>query len=235
MTLEETMLALEQFGSPQTKKVFSKHGAQEPIFGVKVGDIKTLAKKIKTNHRLALELFETGNSDAMYLAALINDDTLMTKEILVAWAKKANWYMLSEYSVAWAAAESAYGSELASEWINSSEAKLKCTGYATLSALLSIKPIEQLNIEFIKTLLKKAPENILSAENRVKYCINNFIISCGSFSLELHSLALDIAEKVGKVEVDMGDTSCKVPIAKTYIEKVKKMQRIGKLKKTARC
>ena len=50
------------------KKVFTRHGAREPFFGVKVGNLKILVKKIKTDHKLALELFKTGNSDAMYLA-----------------------------------------------------------------------------------------------------------------------------------------------------------------------
>ena len=235
MTLEETMFVLKQFGSEQTKKTHRKHGAKEPLFGVKVGDLKKLVKKIKTNHTLALSLFETGNSDAMYLAALINDDKLMDKATLNAWAKKANWYMISEYAVAWAAAESAHGMVLAKEWINSSENKLKCTGYATLTALLSYLPIEKLDTDFIIKELKKAPETIKTAENRVKYCTNNFVISCGSFSAELFPLATEIAAAIGIVKVNMGETSCKVPNAKDYIQKVEKMGRVGKLKKTARC
>jgi hypothetical protein len=36
MNLDQVMTELEKFGSEQTKKVLTRHGAQEPFFGVKV-------------------------------------------------------------------------------------------------------------------------------------------------------------------------------------------------------
>ncbi len=74
MTTEEIMVELHRYGSEQTKKVLIKHGAREPFFGVKVQDLKKIVKKVKKNHALALELYATGNSDAMYLAGLITDE-----------------------------------------------------------------------------------------------------------------------------------------------------------------
>ena len=47
--------------------------------------------------------------------------------------------------------------------------------------------------------------------------------------------AVEIAQKIGKVEVEMGGTSCKVPLAEEYIGKVVKADRIGKKRKVARC
>jgi 3-methyladenine DNA glycosylase AlkD len=40
-------------------------------FGVKLGDIRALAKKIKSNHELGKALWKTGNVDAQFLATLI--------------------------------------------------------------------------------------------------------------------------------------------------------------------
>jgi len=137
MTKDEVMHELSRFGNEQTKKVFTRHGAREPFYGVKVGDLKTLVKKIKTDHKLALALYQTGNSDAMYMAGLIADENLVTKEELWDWAKKAYWYMLSEYTVAWLAAESRYGWELALEWIESAEEGIASAGWSTLSNLVS--------------------------------------------------------------------------------------------------
>ena len=54
------------------------HGAKEPFFGVKVGDLKKILKKTKKNHELSLELYKTGNSDAMYLAGLMADEKKIT-------------------------------------------------------------------------------------------------------------------------------------------------------------
>lgn len=99
MTLNDVMKELEAMGNEQTKKVLMKHGAKEPIFGVKVGDLKKIVKKVKKDHDLSLAIYNTGNSDAMYLAGLIADENQITKEQLQSWAEKANWYMISEYTV----------------------------------------------------------------------------------------------------------------------------------------
>jgi 3-methyladenine DNA glycosylase AlkD len=95
MTSQEILSELESYGSQSIKNVLIKHGAKEPFFGVKVGDLKGIQKKIKKNYELSLDLFATGNSDAMYLAGLIADDKKMTKTDLQNWVENAYWYMLS--------------------------------------------------------------------------------------------------------------------------------------------
>ena len=65
--------------------------------------------------------------------------------------------------------------------------------------------------------------------------MNGFVITTGSQIGELTAKAQEIAEKIGKLEVDMNGTACKVPFAKDYIQKVVDKQRIGKKRKTARC
>ena len=96
MTAPEIIEELKALGSPSIKKVLVAHGAREPFFGVKVEDLQKIRKRVKVDHDLALDLYETGISDAMYLAGLIADDMKMTKADLNRWAKGAYWYMLSE-------------------------------------------------------------------------------------------------------------------------------------------
>jgi len=76
------MKELESLGSAQTKKTYISHGGRKPIFGVTAGDLNKLIKeyKLKNNHKLALELYATGNYDAMYLAGLIADAKKITKD-----------------------------------------------------------------------------------------------------------------------------------------------------------
>ena len=88
MTVNEIMSFLESKGSEQTRKIYSKHGAPDGFYGVKVSELKIIVKKVKKNHALALDLFETGNSDAMYLAGLIADSSQFTEETFLNWAKK---------------------------------------------------------------------------------------------------------------------------------------------------
>ena len=71
-TLDQVMKALKAKGSEQTRKIFERHGAAGgEMYGVKVADLKVIAKTIKGDQELALALFESGNYDAMYLAGMV--------------------------------------------------------------------------------------------------------------------------------------------------------------------
>ena len=106
MNTKEVLSELKKAGSEQTKKIFLKHGAKEPFYGVKIEDLKKIQKKIKENQQqVALELFETGIGDAQYLAGLMANGAKMNKKELQAWAEAAEWPMISEYAVAWVACE----------------------------------------------------------------------------------------------------------------------------------
>ncbi len=100
MTVTEVMSQLESLGSEQTRKILRRHGAVDPFFGVKVGDLKPVAKKLKGQQDLALELCDTGNSDAQYLAGMIADGAVMTKPQLNRWGKTAAWGLISGHTVA---------------------------------------------------------------------------------------------------------------------------------------
>src|SRR5205807_5333420 len=137
---------LEALGQPGYKKIFLKHGIKEPLFGVKVEELKKIQKRIKMDYQLALELYDTGIYDAMYLAGLIADDLKMTKKDLQRWVEKATNASLCGYTVAWVAAESNHGRELALEWIESAKELVASAGWATLSSLVAIKEDADLDV-----------------------------------------------------------------------------------------
>ena len=235
MTAKDVLAELKKLGTEQTKKTFLRHGAKEPFFGVKVADLKTIQKRIKKDYQLALDLYATGNSDAMYLAGLIADPEKMTKADLQKWVKGAYWHMLSSYTVPWVASESRFGRELAVEWIDSDEELIATAGWFTYSSLVAIKPDAALDLAEIEKLLGRVKAEIGSAPNRVRYAMNNFVIFVGSFVAPLTAKAKAVAKALGSVEVDMGDTDCKVPDAYAYISKIEKTGRVGKKRKHAAC
>lgn len=235
MTLNEVMAELESYGSEQTKKVLVNHGAKEPFFGVKVADLKKIVKKVKKNYKLSLELYDTGNTDAMYLAGLIADETKMTEEDLNKWVREAYWYYISDYTVPWVASESNFGWKLALEWIESDEEFIASAGWATLSSIVALKPDEEIDIKSIEKLMKRVEKEIHKERNRVRYSMNGFVISVGSYISELTDKALEIGSRIGKVDVILGSTACKVPLAKEYICKIVDKGRVGKKRKSARC
>lgn len=235
MTVQTIMTELKAKGNEATKKILLKHGIKEPFFGVKVEDLKTIQKKVKKDYQLSKDLYATGNSDAMYLAGLIADETKMTKADLNNWIKQALSTNISEYTVPWIAAESNFGFELAMQWIDDKKEFIAAAGWCTLNSLVAIKPDTELDIKSLKTLLNRVESTIHKADNRVKSKMNAFIISVGTYVIPLSDYAISIGKKVGDVKVNLDGTACKVPNAVEYISKTKNKGTLGKKKKMARC
>lgn len=235
MNKEQVMKELEKKGSESIRKIFQNHGANEPMYGVKIADLKVIQKKVKKDHELAMELFATGNYDAMYLAGLIADESKMSRKDIQQWAERSHSSGISEYTVAWVAAESDFGWELGMKWIDSPKEKIASAGWNTLAGVIAMKPDNELDIPAIRKLLQRIIKEIHSAPNRVRYTMNGFIIGVGGYIKELTKEAIETAKKVGDVYVDMGGTACKVPAASDYIKKMEAKGYIGKKKKTVKC
>jgi 3-methyladenine DNA glycosylase AlkD len=235
MTAKDVMEELKSFGSEGIKKVLRNHGVKEPFFGVKVGDMKTIQKRIKKDYQLALDLYDTGNYDAMYLAGLVADDAKMTRKDLNRWVKTASGGALASATVPWVAAGSDHGYEVALEWIESEQENVAAAGWATLSSLVALKADDDLDRNGLKRLLDRIQKTIHDVPDDVRLAMNGFVIALGTYVRELSDLAVQAAAKIGKVSVDMGDTACKVPDALEYIEKAREKGTIGKKRKTVKC
>jgi 3-methyladenine DNA glycosylase AlkD len=158
MNAGDVMSELERLGTAQTRKTYSRHGAPESMFGVKIGDLKPLAKKLKGQQELALALYETGNSDAMYLAGLVADGGKMSKKQLEQWAKGANWYLLAECTIPGVACESPHAADLARKWIKSKNESIAAAGWATWSGIVATREDEELDLSEIRGLLKQVEQ-----------------------------------------------------------------------------
>ncbi len=234
-TVKQVMAELKTKGNEQTLANVQRLGAPSNTFGVKAADLKVIAKSIKGNQELAYKLYETGNGDAMYLAGLVADGSQMSKKQLQSWVKAADWIWLSEYTVAWVAAESPHARDLALKWMDSKKESIATSGWNTYAGIVANRPDEDLDLAEIKELLDCLVKEIDRAPNRVRYTMNGFVIAVGSYVRPLLKHAKAAAKKIGTVSVDMGDTACKVPNAKEYIQKVETAGRVGKKRKTTKC
>ena len=235
MTAPEILEEIKSKGSESYKRVIFNHGVTEPCFGVKVSDLQKIVKRVKQDYQLALDLYDTGIYDAMYLAGLIADDARMTRKDLQHWAAKAYCRPLATTAVAWVAAGSAHGWELAREWIDSKTPLIAVAGWATLGSLVSIKDDAQLELAELKRLLQRVQKTIHQSPNEIRREMNGFVIALGCYVKPLSEAAIAAGEKIGQVTVDVGNTSCQVPFAPDYIRKVQARGAIGKKRKTAKC
>ncbi len=219
----DVMAELKQRGKEQTRKIYARHGVDIPMFGVSIADLKTLAKKIKGNQALALDLYDSGNYDAMYLAGIVADGKQMTKKQLERWAKLSTCETICSYTVAWVATESPHARELAMKWINSKKPSTAICGWATYAGIVATTPDADLDLDEIRDLLDRVVREIHRAPNKVRYLMNTFVISVVGYVKPLLKQAKAAAKKIGPVSVDMGDTACQVPVATTYIAKIENL------------
>lgn len=234
MTANEIVAELKKMATAQTKKTWLNHGAQEPCLGVKVEDMKKIQKRVKMDYHLALDLYDTGIADAMYLAGLIADDAKMTKKDLQKWLDNATWGMVAEFTVPWVAAGSPHGRELALKWIESKDEAIASAGWQTYSSLVAIKEDTDLDLAEIKGLLARVAKTIHQQPNRVKYVMNSFVIAVACYVKPLHKLAVDTAKGIGKVKVELVG-ACKIPFAPDHIKKFQARSEIGKKRKSPKC
>lgn len=108
-------------------------------------------------------------------------------------------------------------------------------GWATLSAILSVKPDSELDLAEIRQLIQRVQTEIGEAPDAVRYHMNSFLIAAGSYVEALTDFAIKTAEKIGPVMADLGNNNCQIPFAPDYIRKVQTRGTIGKKRKSAKC
>ena len=237
MNANEILQKLEPLGSAGYRRILANHGIPQPMYGVKIGDVKPLLKQwnIHKDYQLALDLYDQPVYDGRYLAGTVADETRMTAADLRHWADTANCGTLSQCTVAWVAAESAHGHLLALEWIASDRESVASSGWSTLSCLVALTPDSELDVKELRGLLTRVQNRIHQEPNDVRYCMNSFVIAAGCHVPALTQEALAVGAAIGSVTVDMGNTACKVPYAPDYIGKAEARGTIGKKRKTVRC
>lgn len=235
MNCADVMAELQAKGSESVKTLWKKHGAREPFFGVKIGDLKPLAKKLKGQQALALELYATGNGDAQYLAGMVADGRQMTPKQLQSWADKAGWRMISNTIVPWVTSEHPNGLALALKWIDSPKEPVALAGWHTLGAIATTTADEALPTGELGALLDRIARELPAARNWVRHAMNSYVIATGTYVAPLADKAIATARRIGKVEVDVGDTACVIPEAEAYIVKCRRGAAIAPKRKTVRC
>jgi 3-methyladenine DNA glycosylase AlkD len=231
------MANLKSKGSEKTRKTYARHGmAPGRVFGVSVADLKVIAKSIKGQQDLACQLYATGTMDAMYLAGMIADGSKITRAQLNTWAESAaGLQMVSEYTVPWVAVEHPEARELALAWMKSGREHMATSGWCTYAGIVALRPDDKLDLAEIEKLLGMIAREIHKAPNRVRYAMNGFVIAVGIYVQSLAPQAKKVARQIGAVQVEMGNTACKVPLALASIEKAEASGRAGQKRKTIRC
>jgi hypothetical protein len=218
LTLAQAMAELEKAGTAQTRKTYLRHGAAEPVFGVSFAVLATMRKRIGVDHDLALALWNTGNCDARNLAYKIVDPARMTAADLDRWARDTNTRMFASIPPM-VACEAPDGFATAKRWLASGDERLRTAGWG-LVAQLAARDDGTTPDAWFAERLAEIEGTVHDAPNAQREPMNLAVIAIGGRSPALRKSALAAAKRIGKVEVDHGDTACKTPDAVDYIEKM---------------
>ncbi len=216
LSLAEVMAALESAGSAQTRKTYTRHGAVEPMFGVSFATLKTMMKRIRVDHELALALWDTGNFDARNLAVKIADPALMAPSDLDRWAREPTARMCRPY-VAHLAAEGPHARSKAEVWLAASDETTHGTGWSLVAAMARVH--EDTPDAWFAERLTQIETSIATAPNAVREAMLDALIAIGCRSTSLRAAVTAASERIGRIEIDHGDTACGTPEVGPTLEK----------------
>jgi 3-methyladenine DNA glycosylase AlkD len=223
MKAKDILAALKKLGKPQTAAIYKRHGSGDDVFGVLTSEIAKIQKKIKVDHALALELWKTGNAEARILALQVADPAKVTKADADGLLEDGPVRFVGIY-LSGLLALSPIAEATMRAWMKSPNEHRREVGYGILVARLRNDP-GSVNDADAEKVLATIEKEIHRSPNWARRSMNGALISIGVFKPALRKKAIEAAKRIGRVEVDHGETSCKTPEAAAYIEKASKRRR----------
>ena len=214
--VKEVLRELEAMGTAQNRKVYGRHGAHSPMFGVSYANLGKLRKEIKVDQELAEELWASGNHDARVLATMVADPEALRLSVLDRWVKEARDHIVAG-AVSSIVAKHPKAVQRVDKWTTSRD---EWVGAAAYHALADLAQQAELPDAWFERHLEEIEAKIHRAKNRTRYSMNNAVIAIGGCRAKLSKKAIAAAKRIGRVEVDHGETGCKTPDAVPYIQKM---------------
>ena len=214
MAASNVLKELEGFGTEQNRKVYSRHGVGENQYGVSFGNLRALGKQHLGDQLLAEELWVTGNNDARVLATIIADPSIMTGKLIEDWRKGLDNYVITD-AFTGLVARTKLSQKKAEKWTKAKAEWTSRAGFGLLAHLAMHDPA--LPDEYFESHLEMIEQEIHSRRNRTRDAMNSALIAIGVRNRNLQNKAIAAAKRIGKVDVDHGETGCGTPDAVDYI------------------
>lgn len=221
MNLKETLKELESLSDEKTKRYNLKNGVGENQYGVKLGDIRKVAKKIKTNQKLALELWKTKNFDAQMLATLIMKAKEFTANEIDEMICSIEYPRLADWFNAYIVKEHPENEKLRQKWMKSKNPMAARGGWNLTSILVRKNP----DILEIPHLLDRLDKEMGSASEVEQWTMNFTLAEIGINHPAHRKKALEIGEKFGIYKDYPVAKGCVSPYAPIWINEMVSRQK----------
>ena len=220
MTAKEVLAQLESLGDEKVRKHNTKAGANGNQFGVKMGDIRKIAARIKTDHKLALALWKTGNVDAQLLATLIIDPKQLSADEMEAMVCTVNFSEVAERLSAYVVKNHPDKEALRQKWMSKGKSWAARAGWSLTSERIT-KGAEGLDLA---ALLDRLEAEMGSAPSEVQWTMNYCLAGIGISDPKLRKRAIAIGEKLGIYRDYPVSKGCTSPFAPIWINEMVRRQ-----------
>jgi 3-methyladenine DNA glycosylase AlkD len=213
MTLADTLKALEGLGTAKVRTQNAKGGAGDNQFGVSLGDIRMLAKKIRTNHELALSLWETGNVDAQFLATLLIQPKKLSARELDRMVRSLTFVRVADWLIAYVVRQHPDKEVLRRDWMAADDRWAARAGW-DLTAERVAKSPDGLDLP---ALLGRIEAEMANADPIVQWTMNYALATIGIHFPKYRKQAIDIGEALGVYRNYPVSKGCTSPFAPIWI------------------
>ena len=218
MKATDVLQELQRMGTAQNRKVYGRHGVVGDMFGVSYANLNQLRRKIKIDHSLALQLWESEIHDARVLATMIADPKLLSLKEINRWCNDLDNYVLAG-GFTDLVAKTPHAYKKMKQWIAVRSEWKSASGWALVASLASAE--NELDDSVFVDLIETIEQNIGSAPNRTRHSMALALIRMGCRSGSLERKAIAAAKRIGRIDVDHGETSCKTPDVVASIKKTR--------------
>lgn len=215
MTAHEILARLESLGDDARRKHNAKAGAPENQFGVKLGDIRAVAKKVKTDHALALELWETGNVEAQLLATLIIQPKSLSADELDRLTRSTTCAQVADWLNAYVVAQHPGKDALREKWMKAKDRWAARAGWNLTASRINKGVDDGLDLP---ALLDRIEKELPRALPEVQWTMNNALGAIGIHHPGLRKRAIAIGEKIGLYRDWPVSKGCIPPYVPVWVE-----------------
>ena len=226
MTLSETLKQLKALGDAKVRAQNAKGGpwgagAGDNQYGVALGDIRVLAKKIKTDHALALSLWDTGNVDAQFLAALLIEPKKLSAEELDRMVRSVSFVRVADWLNSYVVAKHPDKETLREGWMTADDRWAARSGWHLTAERVAKNP-DGLDLP---ALLDRIESELADAKPEVQWTMNNTLAAIGIHAPKLRKRAVAIGETIGLYRDWPVSKGCTPPFAPIWINFMVNRQR----------
>jgi 3-methyladenine DNA glycosylase AlkD len=215
MTVTEILAQLESLGDDARRAHNTKAGAPENQFGVKLGDLRTIAKRIKTDHQLALDLWATGNVEAQLLATLIIKPKSLSAAELDKLTRSTTCAQVADWLNSYVVAEHPEKETLREKWMTAQDRWAARAGWHFTASRINKGTADEFDLS---ALLDRIEKEMPKAKPEVQWTMNNTLGAIGIHHPELRKRAVAIGEKIGLYRDWPVSKGCIPPYVPVWVE-----------------